>query len=101
MLPNQSIKFENRFSHRVLCVGRLVNQKNFSYIINELKDSHFEIDIIGEGEEYKSLKHLSSNLNVKVNFFKNVKNELLLKKMSEYKYFISSSLFEGHPKNCN
>ena len=98
MLPNQSIKFENRFSHRVLCVGRLVNQKNFSYIINELKDSDFEIDIIGEGEEYKSLKHLSSNLNVKVNFFKNVKNELLLKKMSEYKYFISSSLFEGHPK---
>tara|TARA_B100000900_G_scaffold416097_1_gene449057 strand:- start:1293 stop:2420 length:1128 start_codon:yes stop_codon:yes gene_type:complete len=98
VLPNKSMEFDSRFSNRILCVGRLVNQKNFSYIIKEFKDSHFEIDIIGEGEEYESLKHLSSNLNVKVNFLKNVKNDLLLRKMSEYKYFISSSLFEGHPK---
>ena len=98
VLPNQKIEFENRFHNRVLCVGRLVKQKNFSYIINEFKNLNFEIDIIGEGEDYKSLKSLSTNLNVKVNFFKNIKNELLLKKMSEYKYFISSSLFEGHPK---
>lgn len=99
VLPNQSLEFKNRYSHRILCVGRLVYQKNFSYIINEFKDTHFEIDIIGEGEEYESLKRLSSNLDVKVNFFKNVKNDLLLKKMSEYKYFISCSLFEGHPKS--
>ena len=98
VLPNQSMKFEDRFPNRVLCVGRLVNQKNFSYIINEFKDSHFVIDIIGEGEDYKSLERLSSNLKLKVNFFKNVQNDSLLKKMSDYKFFISSSLFEGHPK---
>ena len=43
------------------------------------------------------LQDLSVKNNVRVNFLKNI-NKNLIKLYSDYKYFISSSLYEGHPK---
>ena len=97
ILPNEYIE-KKRFSNKILCVGRLEDQKNFGYIINEFKNSNFEIDIVGKGSQKNELQDLSVKNNVKVNFLKNIENKNLIKLYSDYKYFISSSLYEGHPK---
>ena len=97
ILPNEYIE-KKRFSNKVICVGRLEDQKNFGYIIDEFKGSNFEIDIVGKGSKKNELRDLSVKNNVKVNFIKNIDNKELIKLYSDYKYFISSSLYEGHPK---
>ena len=97
ILPNEYIK-NKRFSNKVLCVGRLEHQKNFGYIINEFEGTDFEIDIVGKGSKKNELHDLAKKNNVKVNFLKNINNQDLIKLYSNYKYFISSSLYEGHPK---
>tara|TARA_Y100001958_G_C21174169_1_gene505328 strand:- start:183 stop:1301 length:1119 start_codon:yes stop_codon:yes gene_type:complete len=97
ILPNEYNE-KKRFSNKILCVGRLEDQKNFGYIINEFKGSNFEIDIVGKGSKKTQLYDLSVKNNVKVNFLKNIDNKDLIKLYSDYRYFISSSLYEGHPK---
>ncbi len=97
ILPNDYIN-NTKFSNKVLCVGRLEHQKNFEYIINEFEGTDFEIDIVGKGSKKKELYDLSIKNNVKVNFLNNINNKDLIKLYSNYKYFISSSLYEGHPK---
>ena len=97
ILPNEYVK-NTRYSNKVLCVGRLEYQKNFGYIINEFEGTDFEIDIVGKGSQKNELHDLSIKNNVKVNFLKNIDNKELIKLYSDYKYFISSSLYEGHPK---
>ena len=48
---NQNMKYENRDNLRIITVGRLVEQKNYSYLIKEFSNSNHTIDIVGDGPE--------------------------------------------------
>ena len=93
--------FSERYDNKIICVGRLVPQKNYSKLIYDFKDSldNFEIDIVGDGEEKEELKILSEKLRVKVNFLGKIENSVLKTLYQNYKYFINCSEFEGNPKS--
>ncbi len=93
--------FTNRNSNKVLAVGRLVNQKNFNFLISEFKKSknNLEIDIVGSGPEKEKLLAQAKKHNVNINFLGNLNNDELLQLYQDYKFFISTSLFEGNPKS--
>ena len=78
ILPNEYIK-KTKFSKKILCVGRLEDQKNFEYIISEFEGSDFEIDIVGIGSKKNNLQNLSIEKGVKVNFLNSLNNNDLIK----------------------
>ena len=94
-------EFTSRHSNRVLAVGRLVYQKNFSFLISEFKNSknNLEIDVVGSGPDKEKLLLQAKKYNVSINFLGNLNNNELLKLYQDYKFFISTSLFEGNPKS--
>ncbi len=94
-------EFTSRHSNKVLAVGRLVYQKNFSFLISEFKNSknNLEIDVVGSGPDKEKLLLQAKKYNVSINFLGNLNNNELLKLYQDYKFFISTSLFEGNPKS--
>ena len=89
----------SRESNKVLCVGRLEEQKNYPQIIKSFVNSNFIIDIVGTGSERKALKKLSKEFNVNVNFLGQLENTDLETLYKKYSFFISLSKFEGNPKS--
>tara|TARA_B100000242_G_scaffold293843_2_gene273332 strand:- start:3186 stop:4298 length:1113 start_codon:yes stop_codon:yes gene_type:complete len=87
-----------RYSDRLLSVGRLEKQKNFEELILSAKKTGFKIDIYGEGRLKTDLEKLSKSLDIELNIFNNIENEELLNVYQKYKYFISTSNFEGNSK---
>ena len=81
-----------------MSIGRLEYQKNYEFLIKELKDSNFEIDIYGEGSLHNNLIELSKKNNVKLNLLGTLPNKDLLEVMEKYKFFCLMSRFEGNPK---
>lgn len=101
--PNWIIKRDiatqsERSFHKILSVGRLEDQKNYSKIINEFSNTEFEIDIVGTGNNLNSLRKLAKEKGAKVNFLGNRKNNDLNYLYPKYTFYISTSLFEGNPK---
>ena len=98
--PEDIVSLKDRFEKRVLCVGRLVHQKNFDYIIKEFKQLSKEvfIDIVGSGPEDENLKKIAEENNVRLTLIPNLNHSELMNLYKKYKYFISSSTFEGNPK---
>ena len=97
------LKSENisvRKVNKILTVGRVVEQKNFSYLISEFSNTKgkFSIDIVGEGPQKENLEKLALQRNVQVNFLGRVNHSELLSSYKEYKFFISTSYYEGNPK---
>ena len=90
--------FEERHGNKIISVGRLEEQKNYKSLINEMRDSNFEIEIYGEGSDKEDLIRIASENNVKLNINKPIDNKLLLKELSKYRIFVSTSEFEGNPK---
>ena len=97
---HQNISLKNRSKNKILSVGRLENQKNYTYLIEEFKNTKdwLQIDIVGSGSERTKLRDLAKKQNVHVNFLGNFKNEELFKIYKNYKFYVSTSLFEGNPK---
>ena len=93
-----SKNFEQRNKIKLLSIGRLEYQKNYSHLIRSLAKTEFELDIFGEGSLINDLSKLSKELNVSVNFLGTKNNTDILNIMQEYKYFVTTSLFEGNPK---
>ena len=93
-------KLENRKSNHILTAGRLVTQKNFQYLISEFSDTKgiIVIDIVGEGIQKKELQILAAQKKVEINFLGKLNHSELQKLFQKYKYYISTSLFEGNPK---
>lgn len=87
-----------RYSNKVLAIGRLEFQKNFSFLISSLKDSEIEIDLYGDGALKADLQLLAIENNVKINFLGVLPYSDLIKVYKEYKIFISTSFYEGNPK---
>lgn len=98
VIDNNYESLDGRFTNRILSVGRLENQKNYEYLIKEFKDSDFQLDIVGEGGLKFMLTNLASSQNVKINFLGKMSNEDLQDLYKKYKYYVSSSYFEGNPK---
>ena len=72
-------------------------KKILSTLLVNLKDLILKIDIVGIGSKKNNLQNLSIEKGVK-NFLNSLNNNDLIKLYSNYKYFISSSFYEGHPK---
>jgi len=62
------------------------------------KESNFSLKIIGSGPEKEELEELIHNNDLKVSIVDNLNNEDIKKEMNNYKYYLSSSKFEGNPK---
>jgi len=97
---NETNPLENRYENKILAVGRLVEQKNFKILIEEFKNTKddFEITIVGEGRLENELKALALKNNVDLKLIGSVSYEELKNIYQNYRYFISTSLFEGNPK---
>lgn len=94
---NFDIKFEKR-SENILSIGRLEKQKNFEELIEGFANTDTEIDLIGSGSSEKNLKELARKCNTKVNFLGTFSNNELLSIYKNYKYYVSTSNFEGNSK---
>lgn len=98
----ENLKQFNEFETRrstIVCSGRLEEQKNFFYILNELKDNKIDLEIYGDGSKREELEVFSKNNKNKVSFMGQVDNKRILEVLSNNKYFISASIYEGNPKN--
>ena len=96
---NNFKKIDSRISNEILSVGRLDKQKNYKQLISLFtKESNFSLKIIGSGPEKEELKKLIHNDDLKVSIVDNLNNEDVKKEMNNYKYYLSSSKFEGNPK---
>ena len=84
---------------KIISVGRLEKQKNYEYLIREISNSDWTVDIVGEGTQKESLNELIKDNESKVNLIGAMENTNLLKKLTEYKLYISSTLYEGNPKS--
>lgn len=84
--------------NKILCVGRLTQQKNYELLFKSLIGSNYEVDIIGHGDPKLYNQIINSN-NLKVNFLGNISNQDLPKVYNSYKVYILCSLYEGHPKS--
>ena len=89
-----------RYSNKILCVGRLVEQKNYIFLINSLSkyEKSLSIDIVGEGPEKNKIKNLSKDKNVEVNFLGKINHDNLSEIYQKYKLYAIPSNFEGNPK---
>ena len=96
----QSENISIRKVNKILTVGRIVQQKNFSFLISEFSNTKekFSIDIVGEGPQKETLEKLALQRNVQINFLGRVNHSELLSLYKEYKFFISTSYYEGNPK---
>tara|TARA_B100001540_G_scaffold174963_1_gene154593 strand:+ start:1824 stop:2948 length:1125 start_codon:yes stop_codon:yes gene_type:complete len=90
--------FSKRDSKKIISVGRLEKQKDYRYLIESLSGTDFSLDIVGSGSKKSELLELANNLSIKVNFLGVIKNENLLELYNQYRYFVSTSKFEGNPK---
>ena len=89
-----------RYSNKILCVGRLVEQKNYIFLINSLSKykKSISIDIVGEGPEKNKIKNLSKEKNVEVNYLGKINHDNLSEIYQKYKLYAIPSNFEGNPK---
>ena len=87
--------------NNILCVGRLVNQKNYPLLIAEFsKNIHdLTLDIVGSGPLEKKILRLAKELNVKINLLGVINHNELSELYAKYRFFITSSIFEGNPKS--
>ena len=91
--------FEERYDSKVLSVGRLEKQKNYSHLIASLSETKFSLDIVGSGSLGEELKSEAREKGVELNYLQPMENESLLDVYQNYKYFVLPSLYEGNPKS--
>ena len=102
IIPNWIEKLDTietkKFINKIVSVGRLEKQKNFQHLVMQISNSNLELDIYGEGSEKENLMEIAKKNNSNVNFLGRVSNIDLINKLTNYKYFVSSALYEGNPK---
>tara|TARA_B100001250_G_C19807266_1_gene793979 strand:- start:1475 stop:2605 length:1131 start_codon:yes stop_codon:yes gene_type:complete len=92
---------EGSITDRILCVGRLVHQKNYPLLVKEFSKNvnNLTLDIVGSGPLEKDILELAKELNVKINLLGVLNHDDLSKLYAKYRFFITSSTFEGNPKS--
>ena len=86
-----------RPDNKFLCVGRLVEQKNFKLLINEFKNTaeQFELNIVGEGKLKNELKNFAELNNVNLNFLGSMNNKNLLEIYPKFQILYFSIFIRG------
>ena len=97
-IPKHTKPIDKRSENTLLSVGRLEEQKNYPQLINAFENTKFLLNIVGSGTKEKELKSLAKKKNTNCNFLGNIEHNKLLEIYSEYKIFITATLYEGHPK---
>ena len=85
--------------NKFISVGRLEMQKNYEKTIEFISETNFEIDIVGDGSLNVKLANLADSKNIKMRILNQLENDDLLSLLAKYKFYISNSNFEGHPKS--
>lgn len=84
--------------NHLLFVGRLTEQKNLPLLFEAIKGTNYTLDIVGEGEDEKTLKDLATDLGISINFLGSIPNQKLPRIYNAYPVFVLPSHFEGNPK---
>ena len=71
--------FEQRYSNKIISVGRLEEQNNYKNLIESLGSTNIQLDIIGDGSQKEILSTAEEN-KVKIELIKPIPNEELMKK---------------------
>jgi glycosyltransferase involved in cell wall biosynthesis len=87
------------FNNRLLTVGRLVDQKNYTNLIKAAAKAKVGVDIVGKGPLENDLLALSNSLGADVRLLGPVPNAQLPQLMQHYSLFALLSFFEGNPKS--
>tara|TARA_B110000003_G_C16654696_1_gene536017 strand:- start:20588 stop:21712 length:1125 start_codon:yes stop_codon:yes gene_type:complete len=104
VVPNWIEITNNKIHHnkrdKILMVGRLEEQKNYSLAFDFMKilGSDLDLDIYGSGSEFTKLNSFSEEQNLSINFLGKTAHGDLIEEFSKYKFFLSTSLYEGNPK---
>ncbi len=97
--PQRGKKSSEGESLRLLAIGRLTPQKNYSVLLSALsRFPQVELDIIGSGPLHTSLVTQAKTLGVSVHFHGNVPHDELPVWLERSDIFVLPSLYEGHPK---
>jgi glycosyltransferase involved in cell wall biosynthesis len=94
----KSVDIKAKNNKSILSVGRLEKQKNYNFLISVLKNSNFELTIVGDGSEKENLIESAKANQVKLIVENGLSYFELLELFRSYKYFILPSIYEGNPK---
>ncbi len=83
---------------RVIFIGRLVEQKNISVLIEAMEGMNAGLDIIGEGHLRDALEKQAGEKGVSVRFHGNLPHNDLPALLNRASVFVLASHYEGHPK---
>ena len=95
---NNSFNSIKRKEKTILSVGRLEEQKNYKYLIDEVKNTNFSIEIIGDGSLEETLVSYAKENDVDLNIVSKKNYLELLEIYNDYQYFVLPSFYEGNPK---
>ena len=89
---------KNQSNKNVLFIGRLSAQKNILSLIDALRETDIQLDIVGNGELRKIITEYASSQRVSLKFFGNNPKDELPDLINKYEIFVLPSLYEGNPK---
>jgi glycosyltransferase involved in cell wall biosynthesis len=96
---NKNTELNVRNEDCVISVGRLESQKNYRKLIDLLKGSSKKLLIFGNGSEKNLILEYAKRQGVEIEIRDPVQNTVLTNLMCNYKFYITTSLFEGNPKS--
>jgi glycosyltransferase involved in cell wall biosynthesis len=89
---------KNRLS-KLISIGRLEEQKNYFLLIEALKNTDIELNIIGNGSLKNELEEFAERNKVQLKILGKLSNFETLNLLQKYKFFILPSIYEGNPKS--
>jgi len=94
------VEKQNSKLDEFLFVGRLENQKNIEFVLNEYKNFNLpKLHIVGTGSQKDFLIQQIKVNNLNIKYHGVVENSRLADFYSTIKYYLISSHFEGNPKS--
>ncbi len=89
--------FDSSEGIRAVAVGRVAEQKNYDYLINNFPDKeNISLSIFGKDTAEQTLQSLIASSRKKNIYYKGVSKKLS-DEISEYDVFVMSSFYEGQP----
>ena len=96
---------QEKYSDRIIYVGRLAQQKNLNNLITALSGTNIGLDIVSgfsdHGEQstmVESLVYQAGTAKVSLRFLGKIPNQKLPDILNKYSIFVLPSLYEGMPK---
>lgn len=89
---------KKKFKKKIIMISRLSKEKNIEFLIEAIKGTDIEADIIGNGKEKNRLKKMAKNEGAKLNFLGSKDNRHLPKYLNSYHVYVICSKIEGNVK---